>query len=297
MQLFIYLFIFLHLFLQGSGNFEDRTPSCPPTHNYIQNSIFQVQETDTRMKLLRKNNCFTVKNNASFQESLIASSRTLKRGSPCGYSQAEAYAGGSKRIRLTEKEGRLHRAVAANASLLPEKVVAVASPREMLVENYIDASFNNKPAGYSEMDVDRAKTNGAVGCSRAVTLEHSDADSVTCSVGSCSMTSNNLYNLPHHLFRRPIENDDCSDAESFCRLGYEEGNCLLTTKEELAAEIHRLELHAYRCTMEALHASGPLSWEQETLVTNLRLSLHISNDEHLMELRNLVSSDTSIPIS
>lgn len=282
---------------KSSGTFEDRKPSGPPTHNYIQNSSFQVQEMDTRMKLSRKDNCFTVKNNADFPESRIASSRTLKRGSPFGYSQVEAYAGSAQKFRLTEKEGRLHRAVAANASLLPEKVEAVASPREMLGENYMHASFNSRPTGYSEMDVERAKTNGAVGGSHAVSLGHNDADSVTCSVGSCSITSNNPYKLLHHFSTGPSENDDCSDAESFCRLGYEEGNCLLPTKEELAAEIHRLELHAYRCTIEALHASGPLSWEQETLVTNLRLSLHISNDEHLMELRNLVSADISIPSS
>ncbi|KAF2310693.1 hypothetical protein GH714_016334 [Hevea brasiliensis] len=81
-----------------------------------------------------------------------------------------------------------------------------------------------------------------------------------------------------------------SDAESFCQWGYGEENIPFPMKEELAAEIHRLELHAYRCTMEALYASGPLSWEQEALVTNLRLSLHISNDEHLMEYLNSSST-------
>ncbi|XP_034700066.1 uncharacterized protein LOC117925222 isoform X2 [Vitis riparia] len=155
---------------KSSGTFEDRKPSGPPTHNYIQNSSFQVQEMDTRMKLSRKDNCFTVKNNADFQESRIASSRTLKRGSPFGYSQVETYAGSAKKFRLTEKEGRLHRAVAANASLLPEKVEAVASRREMLGENYMHASFNSRPTGYSEMDVERAKTNGAVGGSHAMLL-------------------------------------------------------------------------------------------------------------------------------
>lgn len=59
--------------------------------------------------------------------------------------------------------------------------------------------------------------------------------------------------------------------------------------EDVAARIHRLESHAYRCTLEALYASGPLSWEQEALLTNLRITLHITNDEHLMELRNLIS--------
>ncbi|XP_076911906.1 uncharacterized protein LOC143570024 [Bidens hawaiensis] len=54
--------------------------------------------------------------------------------------------------------------------------------------------------------------------------------------------------------------------------------------------VHGLELHAYRFTLEALYASGPLSWDKEALLTNLRINLHISNDEHLKELRNLISS-------
>nr|GEU56649.1 agenet-like domain-containing protein [Tanacetum cinerariifolium] len=45
------------------------------------------------------------------------------------------------------------------------------------------------------------------------------------------------------------------------------------SKKEFAAEVHRLELQAYRCTIEALHASGPLTWEKETMVTNLRPKL------------------------
>lgn len=59
--------------------------------------------------------------------------------------------------------------------------------------------------------------------------------------------------------------------------------------EDVAARIHRLELRAYRCTLEAFYASGSLSWEQEALLTNLRITLHITNDEHLRELRNLIS--------
>ncbi|KAI5320538.1 hypothetical protein L3X38_040246 [Prunus dulcis] len=134
--------------------------------------------------------------------------------------------------------------------------------------------------------------------SEQVDVALNDADSVTCSVGSCSIGSNDSYKSPPPVSASSTEDfdDQLSDAESICQLGYEEGNSLLPAKEELAAEIHRLELHAYRCTIGALHASGPLSWEQEELVTNLRLSLHISNDEHLMELRNLVSGDNSIHI-
>ncbi|XP_031251609.1 uncharacterized protein LOC116109510 isoform X3 [Pistacia vera] len=211
---------------------------------------------------------------------------------------AEGYTGAAEKLRRIDKDGRLHPVIAANPSSLPEQVEAVAFPREMMGEIYIHPSFNDGTTGVSEVEAERRKSTGAVGCSLAVNLDSSDAHSVTCSVGSCSIDSNNSYKLPHHVSAGPIEDSDgnFSDAESFCQLRHEEGNCLLPTKEELAAEIHRLELHAYRSTMEALHASGPLSWEQEALVTNLRLSLHISNDEHLMQIRNLVSADNSIPI-
>ncbi|CAH8370552.1 unnamed protein product [Eruca vesicaria subsp. sativa] len=61
-----------------------------------------------------------------------------------------------------------------------------------------------------------------------------------------------------------------------------------------AGDVHRLELDAYRCSIERLHASGPnITWEQETWITNLRLRLNISNEEHLMQIRNLISDDNS----
>ena len=57
----------------------------------------------------------------------------------------------------------------------------------------------------------------------------------------------------------------------------------------LFLNIHELELRAYRSTVRALHAAGLLTWEQESLLTNLRLSLNISNEEHLLQLRHLLS--------
>lgn len=143
------------------------------------------------------------------------------------------------------------------------------------------------------------KPSEGVGHPHAFSLEPNDADNITCSVASCSIASNDSFKLHSSFSRGPVEDteDNFSDAESVHHWGLEEGNGLLASEEDLAAEVRRLELHAYRCTMEALHASGPLSWEQETMVTDLRISLHISNDEHLMELRNLISSGTSIPRS
>ncbi|KAF5812691.1 putative ENT domain-containing protein [Helianthus annuus] len=118
-------------------------------------------------------------------------------------------------------------------------------------------------------------------------------DDVESSSGSCSINS---YK-PYHGSGFCVEDieDHESDAESVCQCGYHEESQSQGTDESgdnkaVADEIHRLELHAYRYTMVSLHASGPLNWEKETMVTNLRISLHISNDEHLIMLKNLLSA-------
>ncbi|KAJ7956639.1 Plant tudor-like RNA-binding protein [Quillaja saponaria] len=283
---------------KGSGNCENGKNGNRFTLGYNLNSSPENQKRSARETLPVQNDCCPEKKEENFLESYLVSSRTLKRGSPYCQSQVEAYAEGSQKFRAIEKEGRCHRAVAANQYTFLEQVDAVVLPRDTLGKKCMHASINNRTTGISEVDIERRKPTGAVGCSFAINLESNDADSVTCSVGSCSITSNNSYKLHHHVCAYPIEDLDGqnSDAESVCQSAYEEEYCPLPTREELAEEIHRLELHAYRCTMEALHASGPLSWEKEALVTNLRLSLHISNDEHLMEIRNLISSENSIAI-
>ncbi|XP_047327521.1 uncharacterized protein LOC124931170 [Impatiens glandulifera] len=136
-------------------------------------------------------------------------------------------------------------------------------------------------AGRFSMDVDKPR-------------EEDEDNIASCSsVGSCSLISKNCYKIPQEVYRVPsedIEEQSSSDAESVCFRQIEERKSFVPSKEALAGEIHRLELNAYRSTIEALHASGPLSWEKESLMTNLRLSLHISNDEHLTELRNLAAT-------
>ncbi|GFP93746.1 hypothetical protein PHJA_001519000 [Phtheirospermum japonicum] len=122
-------------------------------------------------------------------------------------------------------------------------------------------------------------------------------DDDECSVGSCSVTdrSPNNFCIPFIPFPcREETKDVCSDAESFYGSGSERKSSCFPLKGELEGRIRRLELHAYRRTLEALYACGPLSWEQEALLTNLRIMLHISNDEHLMELKNLISAKTAI---
>ncbi|KAG1335556.1 hypothetical protein COCNU_03G016750 [Cocos nucifera] len=135
----------------------------------------------------------------------------------------------------------------------------------------------------------RGIPNIDIKCCLVTSSEPSDAESTSSSVGSCS-ASNSPYRLPHcpgmGLTQDLSSHSD--DAEICCGSGRESSP---PTKEVLAAEIHQLELHAYRSTMRAFYASGPISWEQEALVTDLRLMLNISNDEHLLELKNLVTSE------
>ncbi|XP_038985507.1 uncharacterized protein LOC120111716 [Phoenix dactylifera] len=178
----------------------------------------------------------------------------------------------SRKMRAIEKDGRSERIFGVHSSQSLEKVDAVASPRTVLGEKCLYASLN--------IDVKYCPVTSS---------EPSDAESTSSSVGSCS-TSNSPYRSPHcpgmGLSQDLSSRSD--DAESCCGSGRESS---LPTKEVLAAEIHQLELHAYCSTMRAFYASGPISWDQEALMTDLRLMLNISNDEHLLELKNLVSSE------
>ncbi|CAN6280990.1 unnamed protein product [Urochloa humidicola] len=132
----------------------------------------------------------------------------------------------------------------------------------------------------------RAHPQKVSAASMADSYLHSSSQAIEdaeCSVASCS------ENDPWHLDnvgigkggRRCLPDDAMSACP--CTGDREED-------EEGAVDVHGLELEAYRSTMRALYASGPLTWEQEALLTNLRLSLNISNEEHLLQLRRLLSS-------
>ncbi|KAK1417266.1 hypothetical protein QVD17_26391 [Tagetes erecta] len=128
-------------------------------------------------------------------------------------------------------------------------------------------------------DVAREDRSGAY--RKETNDDYDDDGSITCSVGSCSINSYSDYNIQSKSNDFEDIQSYSSDAESVCQGGYED-------------EIHRLELQAYRRTIEALHASGPLTWDKETMVTNLRMFLHISNDEHLIMLKNLLSTANTV---
>ncbi|MBA0802618.1 hypothetical protein Gohar_012897 [Gossypium harknessii] len=114
----------------------------------------------------------------------------------------------------------------------------------------------------------------------------STEDNDQCSVASCSFNGDCVIPFSH----KPMDNTpNNSDAESAFPSLCGKRDLPLPPVNKVYY-IHELELRAYKSTMEALFASGPLSWEQETLLTNLRLSLKISDEEHLLQLRHLLSA-------
>ncbi|XP_047329075.1 uncharacterized protein LOC124932482 [Impatiens glandulifera] len=183
-------------------------------------------------------------------------SRTLREASPPPSCHLDVYSGHFQKTRTLERD---------SARAL-EKVDAIAYPRKYLGEKSIYSSFNNRLDGFS----DRKRT-GPIACSLARIPEPNDSDNDACSVGSCSVASSSPDRLP--------ENCLGNDNSHFMH-------------KKIDDSVHTLELHAYRCTLEALYASGPLSWEQEALLTDLRITLHISNDEHLVELRKFLLGET-----
>ncbi|WVZ79509.1 hypothetical protein U9M48_027080, partial [Paspalum notatum var. saurae] len=171
----------------------------------------------------------------------------------------------TKRLRTPRRDGR-HSKVADKSLLhLAEKVDAVDSPCFMLGEKYMHANYKG-----------RTRTTEGL----------SDTESFSSSVGSCSPNSSPYRSQNHNLVYQ--SGDICSRID-----GDEASTSERETSEHDSdgprEETHLLELHAYRATMLALHACGSISWEQEALLTNLRLTLNISTDEHLAELRSLVA--------
>lgn len=123
---------------------------------------------------------------------------------------------------------------------------------------------------------------------------HSNSDE--CSVGSCSVMDQSPKNRNNNaLITAHYRDMLSSDAESCYGSGFDGRiSCLGPSEEEVEVGVRRLEVQAYRSTLEALYASGPLSWEQEAMLTNLRIVLRISNDEHSMELKHLIKSAVAV---
>ncbi|KAH6790907.1 hypothetical protein C2S51_005913 [Perilla frutescens var. frutescens] len=269
---------------------DDVIVSKPATLNCCPKMNFQVPQFNSRAKYQAGEDCGNIQNDATMRESAVISSRSLKRMSPYVSSIVEANDGHVQKFKAAEKEGRKQRVV---TNRVLEKVDAVAYPKETLGETHMHTSYNIISNGYNQME--REKQNDVLGCSGVRDSELNSSDSDACSVGSCSVANQSLKNCYNHFMPVHCQETDtlCSDAESSYGSESERKTSSLPLKEEVGVSIRSLELHAYRSTLEALYVSGPLSWEQEALLTNLRIMLHISNDEHLKELKHLISTKTA----
>ncbi|CAK7346506.1 unnamed protein product [Dovyalis caffra] len=157
--------------------------------------------------------------------------------------------------------------------------------KDSISSEKLRADEKSKGSGEMNTNVVKATAKCLFTSSRPLLTE----DSNQSSVASCSSTG--VANSFNHNFQTPLDNTSHnSDAESSFLSFSVFKHLTPHFEQKLEAEIHELEFHAYRSTVQALHASGPLSWEQESLLTNLRLSLHISDEEHLLHLRQLLSS-------
>ncbi|URE19469.1 agenet domain containing protein [Musa troglodytarum] len=200
-----------------------------------------------------------------------------------------------RKTRATEKKGMDKRISTEHPIHCLEKVDAVASKGRVMDEKCMHTCLNNRTTVSSKIELGRGRQSSDKQKCLVRSAEPNDAESTSSSVGSCSVGSSPCR-LPWHHETYPSKElyNHYDHAETSCGA---ERELSLSRKDELQAEIHQLELNAYRSSLIALHASGPVSWEREALMTNLRLMLNISNDEHLMELRNLMHSEMTTTTS
>ncbi|XP_023004182.1 uncharacterized protein LOC111497581 [Cucurbita maxima] len=196
--------------------------------NHNQNSTSQVQKTNSRTTLWKKDDGFAVRNKRIQDGHNVG---ILKRSTDCS---SGAFYGASHKVRLIEKDGRYVKVVAANPTKLPElQVGPVSYLRDYLGERRRPESLNRRHGGHLKLDVKGKEPGSPV-------RELNDGDSIMCSVGSCSISSDNSSEMPCDVSAAVTEQIACHfpDGRSPHHSGYE-GHCL-PTKEELSAEIHRV---------------------------------------------------------
>ncbi|CAK9329572.1 unnamed protein product [Citrullus colocynthis] len=214
---------------KGNKNSNGGKFHANPFLNNSHNSTSQVQKTNSRTTLWKKDDCFAIRDQ-NLQDNYNV--RIQKRSTDCS---SKAFYGSSHKVRLIEKEGRYVKVVGANPTEIPKLQVApVSYARDSLGERHRPASLNRRLGRHLELDIKGKEPVSPV-------RELNDADSIMCSVGSCSISSDNSSEMPCDVsagVTDQIAGHFCDDRSPH-HSGYEGGHCLPTT-EELAAEIHRL---------------------------------------------------------
>lgn len=243
------------------------------TQNFSSYTCGRYRSAD-ELELIHSEQCKTVQNDTlgitPVKKNIGFSSKYLK----CGTKRKSEFP-----LFQNIKKSKNQRAV---QKLLNQQQLDAGNSSTLLVDN-----CSENRAEKSEMKQRWSKCKTEVAFSQGRSSEPNGLENKILSICS-SIGSNNLDVLTGcHLDL----NDYTDDAHSFDAL---KSSWKHTTKQEMDvhAEVHKLELNAYRLTMNLLFASGPISWEQQALMTNLRLFLHISTDEHLSELKHLVSGES-----
>ncbi|KAF1871522.1 hypothetical protein Lal_00020316 [Lupinus albus] len=258
-----------------------------PYWTLISNSckvIPEVQHVSTEISRQGSNDCLIGLDASDRWEPRPASSTTLKRVSSYCSTPVDAY---PRKIRVVTNKGEHERFKAVSTAPLMEKVDAFAYPQNDMGEKCMHASFN----GSNQYHVMGKENHSKVSNHFLEKIEESVYScSDVSSVGSCSVISNSTNKFSSGMLTGTCQDGDAlsSNAESLDTT--RDKGCSISPREVTPEKIHRLELHAYRRTLEVMYASSRLSWKQEELLTDLRILLHISNAEHLMELKKLISA-------
>ncbi|CAM8964126.1 unnamed protein product [Rhodiola kirilowii] len=215
---------------------------------------------------------FAVQNKNNSLLSGYVLSNTLKRVSP----YRSSLIGNARKKLKIRTDGKHKRAFPTQQA---ENGGYITYPPLSCVEKVMPSSFNAAmPASHNF----HTETPNSFECPVTRTHELNDSHSVASSVGSCSGRRGNGLLSPDTA-------SPSSDADSLCSGGDYDGLFNSSPDEALAAERYRSELHEYRKTLEAFRSSGSICWDKEALLTDLRISLHISVDDHLDELTRLSS--------
>ncbi|CAL0319170.1 unnamed protein product [Lupinus luteus] len=259
-----------------------------PYWNLISNSckvIPEVQHASTEISQEGINDRLIGLDASDHWEPRPASSTTLKRVSSYCSTPVDAY---PRKIRVITNKGERERFKAVSTTPLMEKVDAFAYPQNDMGEKCMHTSFTN---GSDQFYLTGKENHSKVSNHFLERIEESVCSCTdVSSVGSCSVISSSTNKFSSGMLAGPCQDGDAlsSDAESVDTT--RDKRCPISPREVTPQKIHRLELHAYRSTLEVMYASSHLSWKQEELLTDLRILLHISNVEHLMEVKKLISA-------
>ncbi|XP_074583673.1 uncharacterized protein LOC141839752 [Curcuma longa] len=233
---------------------------------------FQFHKSNIRRQLSWQDNKWMVIHKDAGEESDGQLSSSMRGGSPVCYMPQSCEKMKKRPLDMSVPAGTCNIRRKKTRAM---KVDFLASTGKMLGEKYTDYSLS-KRAGPSRIESGRNMLHSDKENYLLNSSVRSDAESTSSSVGSCSVDSSR---------------EECYSQYDHVETSYGfERDSAVSRKGDLQTEIHQLELSAYRSTLKVFYASGPVSWEREAVMTNLRLMLNISNDEHLMEIRNLINS-------